>query len=179
MIAFPYDAVLRFALKHKAKSVAYESLSASLWGARLSNVRLNLSPQRTLLFDECRIRPAGIFPPAVRLELAQNSGKAVLTCSGWRMNRLTVEVKATDLQVDGFLLKEVRIAGRTGEEAIQLTEILLKTDQGGFEGTGEIRPARPIRQATLIIKGQAMLGSTAMPIDKSILLSAFFPSGSD
>ncbi|OGH58391.1 MAG: hypothetical protein A3G34_13760 [Candidatus Lindowbacteria bacterium RIFCSPLOWO2_12_FULL_62_27] len=223
-LAFPYDAALRFALARRVPAVSCESIDAAPWGARLSGVRVNLSPTRVVLLDECHLYPAGLFPPAVRLKLRRGNGRIALTASGWKLTSVHVDAEITDLRLNEILpgpagveiavqgsasclidakagrlleggrikieatgdwgqsswavmlgssLREGHILAEPLADAVRLTEIRLVTDQGGFEGAGEIRPSHPIRKATLALKGRAAFGQNTMTVDRSIPISNF------
>lgn len=59
---------------------------------------------------------------------------------------------------------------------LELEKIHMKSDVVSFDGTGALRPAFPLKAATLFLKGDGMIGSRPVSIDKSIPLAQILSS---
>lgn len=187
--AFPYETLLRYKLSHAFPNLRYESLSAAPWGVRLTGVHAQVTLDQAVVFDRVRIWPSGIFPPAFKMELIRGAGRISAECS-FRKKQMTVDVAVADAELHHIvpalsaglhLTVNVRAAGRvdlqTKEGSIVLTEIRVTSGNGGFEGTGEIRPVFPLPSVTLYLKGNAIVGSQTIPVDKAVPLADFLSAG--
>lgn len=185
-LAFPYDSLLRYRLARSFPALRYGSLSAAPWEASLTEINFQTAENRNFLIDEMRIRPAGIFPPAFKADIKRGSGQISANISG-RPGHLRFDAVVSNAQLQEFLpdaLAGIQMevsavaAGQinAGAGNITLSEIHVKSNSGGFEGTGEIRPAFPLKSATLYVKGQANLAGQLIPLDKAISLGDFLPA---
>ncbi len=184
-LAFPYDSLLRSRLARSFPTLRYGSLSAAPWGVRLTEINFQTGQDRKFLIDEVRVWPAGLFPPAVKADIKRGSGRisAKISC---RPGHLRFDAVVSNAQLQEFLpdilmgiqMEVTAVAAgqmEAGTGTITLSEIHVKSSSGGFEGTGEMRPAFPLKSATLVLKGQANLAGQTMPVDKTIALGDFFP----
>lgn len=163
-LTFPYDTVVRYQLSKSCPNVQYSALTASWREIRLTGVQAPLDADRRVRFDQVRLSPAGIFPPLLKIEIMLGQGRAKVMIRGNR-NQIRFDVNVSDFPIqEMFSASEspTPAAPTAPPSGLQLTV--------GFEGSGTLSLAFPLKSARLDLKGQAVMAGQNIPIDKSISL---------
>lgn len=77
----------------------------------------------------------------------------------------------------GNRLEEATFSFELIGDIIRMATVRMKGDAASFEGSAEIRPSYPLKNASMHLKGQAMVSGQAVPFVKSIPLAELLSPG--